>query len=118
MTLLEILVLIIIFTLTTMHRSLLLFRDEGKLELVTAFDIFSMIMHLTIFINLIIMFHWIGLGIATLWFFIGGLVTSPLGLLILKVIKYDSKLLLAIFSILSWINIAVTVINIIKFVFY
>lgn len=106
--------LISVGLITVSHRLILPFRKTGTIKYETAYDIFSAIMHITVFINLIILFQWIGLGIATILIFIGGALSVPFGLIVVKTDVQPNELL-AIFAILSWINIIVTIIHIIYF---
>ncbi|NWF88490.1 MAG: hypothetical protein HXY50_03415 [Ignavibacteriaceae bacterium] len=108
-------VLISIGLITISHRLILPFRKTGTIRYETAYDIFSFIMHITVFTNLIILFQWIGLGIAAILNFIGGYLSVPLGLIIYKTDLQPDELLL-IFAILSWINIILTIIHIILFI--
>ena len=105
-------VIISVGLITISHRLILPFRKTGVIKYETAYDIFSAIMHITVFINLILLFQWIGLIIAIVLMFIGGYISVPFGVLIYKSDITPNELL-AIFAILSWINIAVTVIHII-----
>ncbi len=107
-------VLISLGFITISHRLILPFRKTGTIKYETAYDIFSFIMHITVFINLIILFQWIGLGIATILIFIGGYLSVPFGLIVYKTDVQPDELLL-IFAILSWINIIVTIIHLILF---
>ncbi|MBL1121391.1 MAG: hypothetical protein D8M26_00710 [Ignavibacteriae bacterium] len=107
-------VLISVGLITVSHRLILPFRKTGTIKYETAYDIFSVIMHITVFVNLIILFHWIGLGIATILIFIGGMLSIPFGLVVVKTDVQPDELL-AIFAILSWINIIVTIIHLILF---
>ncbi len=108
------LILISVGLITISHRLILPFRKTGTIKYETAYDIFSAIMQITVFINLIILFQWIGLGIATILIFIGGYLSVPIGLIVYKMDMEINELLL-IFAILSWINIIVTIIHIIYF---
>ena len=107
-------VLISVGLITISHRLILPFRKTDTTKYETAYDIFSFIMHITVFINLIILFQWIGLGIAIVLIFIGGLLSIPFGFVVTKTNVQPNELL-AIFAILSWINIIVTIINLIFF---
>ena len=108
-------VLISIGLITISHRLILPFRKTGAIKYETAYDIFSVIMHITIFINLFLLFQWIGLGIAIILIFIGGAISVPFGLIGAKTDIQPNELL-AVFSVISWLNIAVTIIHIIVYV--
>lgn len=108
-------VLISIGLITISHRLILPFRKTGTITYETAYDIFSVIMHITIFINFFILFQWIGIGVAIILIFIGGAISVPFGLIVTRTDIQPNELL-AIFSVISWINIAVTIIHIIVYV--
>ncbi|MCF8428474.1 MAG: hypothetical protein K9I36_17200 [Bacteroidia bacterium] len=107
-----IIALVSVALITISHRLILPFRKTGTIKYETAYDIFSIIMHITVFINLFLLYQWIGLGIAVLLVFIGGFISIPFGLIVMRT-SIEPNELLAIFSIISWLNIAVTIIHIV-----
>jgi len=108
-----IIVLISIGLITVSHRLILPFRKTGTITYESGYDFFSVVMHITVFINLIILFQWIGLAIAIILIFVGGAISVPIGLIVVKTdIQPDE--LVAIFEVLTWVNIAVTVVHIVS----
>ena len=108
-----IIVLFSVALITISHRLILPFRKTGTITYETAYDIFSVIMHITVFINLFLLYQWIGLGIAVLLVFIGGVISVPFGLIVVKTGIQPNELV-ALFAVLSWLNIGVTVVHIIS----
>lgn len=110
----SIIVLISVGLITILHRLILPFRKTGTLIYETAFEIFSLVMHITIFINLFLLFNWIGLIIATAIIFVGGVFAMPFGFIITKTHVQPNELL-AVFAIFSWINIGITITHLVLY---
>ena len=108
----ETIVIISVVLITISHRLMLQFRKTGAIPYETAYDIFSLVMYITVFVNLYLLFQWIGLLVAVALIFVGGIISIPAGFCVYKTDMTVNELT-AVFAILSWVNIGITIVHLI-----
>lgn len=103
-------VIISIIIITFVHGLLVSFRKSGTLSAESTYDFYSLLLYLTILVNLSFLFGWIGV-LAAIGIAIGvHYLSQPFNYFILK-FELEPEQLLLLFTIFSWINLLVTIMH-------
>jgi hypothetical protein len=97
-----------IISIVLIHSLLIACREEGNLKYETSYDMFTLLMYITIFANLAVLFKWWSLIITIFLFIAGHKFLYPSSSLIKKFDLIPDSLL-TLFFVFSWVNLALTI---------